>query len=242
MYHYVYEITNIISGRKYIGCRSCAVDPVEDIGYMGSSKYLKEDIDNIGLDKFTKEILSTFGSRSEAIAEEIRLHNHFDVAVNELYYNRSKQTSTKFSFSRQGVSNEALYGKEKADLIKQKFLDSRIYKKGEGHPFYGKKHSCETKKKISTANIGNKSRLGYKNSEESKKKLSSFRKNAHVSKNDYIVTDPNGTKYIVEKIGIRHWVHEKFNISIPSAFKSSIKTGKPVQKGKWKGWRVDIIG
>lgn len=43
---------------------------------------------------------------------------------------------------------------------------------GENNPFFGKKHTLETKKIISNSQIGNKKRLGKQHSLEAKKKIS----------------------------------------------------------------------
>ena len=41
MNHYVYEITNLINGKKYIWKRSCKCS-IEEDKYMGSGKLLKK--------------------------------------------------------------------------------------------------------------------------------------------------------------------------------------------------------
>ena len=41
MNHYVYEITNLVNGKKYIGKRSCSCS-IEQDKYMGSGKILKQ--------------------------------------------------------------------------------------------------------------------------------------------------------------------------------------------------------
>lgn len=41
-YHYVYEITNIYNGMRYIGARSSKVKPELDTKYMSSSRHLKK--------------------------------------------------------------------------------------------------------------------------------------------------------------------------------------------------------
>lgn len=272
MYHYTYEITNVLNDMKYIGCRSSNLSPDKDALYLGSSKYLKNDINYYGLDNFKKEILGIFPSREEALTDEIRLHNLYEVAVNPKFYNKSKQTSTRFS--RQGVkltdeeklkckphnfpsgenhwwfgkpnfksgkTHEEIFGNEKAADIRKKYIKSMIWKSGEDHAFFGKKHTEAAKEKIAKANKGNRSRTGQTNSEEANRKLSEFRKNAHISKHNYKVTDPEGNTHLVEKIGLRSWFFMKFNAKLPSALKKSVKSGEIVQRGNWKGWKVDII-
>ena len=89
MYYYTYLLTNRYTGMMYIGKRQSKVPPEEDTSYKGSSKYVpKAECD--------KTILATFSTAAEAVADEIRLHALYDVATNPLFYNRSKQTSTKF--------------------------------------------------------------------------------------------------------------------------------------------------
>jgi len=89
--HYVYKITNTkpIDERKYyIGVHSDKNSDSLSDGYMGSSKYLDEAMKDIGVEYFTKEILSTWDTREEASAEEIRLHKLIDVAGSNDYYNK----------------------------------------------------------------------------------------------------------------------------------------------------------
>ena len=153
MYHYTYAIT-YTTGKYYLGVRSCKCLPEEDTKYVGSSKYTPND------KIFAKEILGTFSTREEAIAHEIVLHEEWDVGNNDLFYNRSKQTSR--SFDTTGV--KITHTKEHRDKIK-KALTGRIRspeeclniskgKKGKSH----KPHSAEAREKMSKAAKG---RDGY---------------------------------------------------------------------------------
>ncbi len=66
-YHYVYLITNLITGQFYPGVRtSKGILPENDTKYWSSSKYLKKNIEEYGKENFTKEILSIFDTRQEA--------------------------------------------------------------------------------------------------------------------------------------------------------------------------------
>ena len=56
MNHYVYETTNLINGKKYIGKRSCKC-PIEEDKYIGSGTILKVAIKKYGKENFKKEIL-----------------------------------------------------------------------------------------------------------------------------------------------------------------------------------------
>jgi len=97
MKHYIYKITNNKPTDKrlyYIGVKSSS-DPDND-NYYGSSEYLNEAINEIGLKHFSKEILSTWDTREEANAEEVRIHCEIDVAADEEYYNMANATSTGF--------------------------------------------------------------------------------------------------------------------------------------------------
>jgi hypothetical protein len=83
---------------KYIGVRTSDKEPHLDTHYWGSSKHTPKDIEST----HKKRILKIFNTREEAIAHEIMLHNKYDVGVNPMFYNRAKQTSTKFDTS--GIS------------------------------------------------------------------------------------------------------------------------------------------
>ncbi len=143
MHHYTYEIT-YSDGKKYIGARSCKGLPELDSNYLGSSRHTpKSKILN-------KEILGIFNSRELAIADEIRLHHLHNVSINPKYYNRSKQTSTRFdttgtTFSMANTHKEkisrALTGRKRT---KQECLN---ISKGKAGASQGN-HSTITKEKI----------------------------------------------------------------------------------------------
>ena len=92
MYHYTYLIQSNTTVMRYIGVRSSDCLPQEDTKYWGSSKHLPKDIHLT----HSKIILRVFGSRGEAVEHEVLLHRLNDVAINSIFYNKAKQTSTKF--------------------------------------------------------------------------------------------------------------------------------------------------
>lgn len=88
MNHYVYEITNLVNGKKYIGKRSCKCS-IEDDKYMGSGKYLLNAISKYGKKNFIKNILKVCENEKMAFEwekfyiEEVKAYNNLN------YYNIS---------------------------------------------------------------------------------------------------------------------------------------------------------
>ena len=143
MNHYVYLIEKKSAleteQKYYIGVRSCEGFIGED-DYMGSSKYLTEDIENNGKQNYNKIILKRFANREDAYKYEIHMHKEFDVVNNPIFFNKANQTS--FGFGG-GI--------------------------GENNAWHGKEHSEDWKKQKSVAMKGNKNASGYKHTEEARK-------------------------------------------------------------------------
>ena len=129
-YNYTY-LLEYSDGRSYHGCRSCDC-PIKDDNYYGSSKHTPDEIPK-------KTILTEHLTRKDAVDEEIRYQAEYDVKNNDLYYNRSNQTSTGFDTTGTTHTPEA----------KQKLSDAN---KGKNNPRFGTKHTPETRQKMSDAN------------------------------------------------------------------------------------------
>lgn len=153
-HHYVYLLIDTLptdTRQFYIGVRSCTCNPDED-PYMGSSKSMTLQEKS----RCDKLILEEFSTREEAIAYEIYLHDKFDVAVNNRFYNNAKQTSKKFD-----TSGKTFVFTEEHKLnmsIASRLRSSDTYPKGW-------KHTEEAKKAIANSKLGNP------RSEEVKNKL-----------------------------------------------------------------------
>ena len=69
MNHYVYEITNLVNGMKYIGKRTWKCE-IENDGYMGSSDILRRAIKKYGINNFKKDIIFICNTEEEAYKKE----------------------------------------------------------------------------------------------------------------------------------------------------------------------------
>jgi hypothetical protein len=171
-YFYVYYSYEEF-GRGYIGKRECKCLPEEDVKYFGTYR-------DRTFKPTQKIILEIFASREEVMDAEIKLHNFYEVHKNPHFANKAKATSTGFYVCMEGEDNPM------------------TGMKGEKSPFYGKKLSEETKKKLSQSRknrvfteetkrkigkskIGNTYMLGKKHTEESKKLMSEKAKRKFVS-------------------------------------------------------------
>lgn len=142
MNHYVYRITNLINGKKYIGKRSCKCK-IENDKYMGSGVLIKKAISKYGLENFKKEIVAICNTDEEAYTKENEEIEKVKAWSNPMYYNMTDGGRGAGT----GESNH-WYGKTIPEEIKLKIskkLKNRYV--GELNPFYGKKHSEEIKRK-----------------------------------------------------------------------------------------------
>ena len=181
MFHYVYEITNNINGRKYIGKHS--TNDMND-GYMGSGIAIKQAIKKYGSKNFYKKIIKSFETSEEAFKFEKEIIEQLDCVNNYKYYNMSDG----------GIGGVGtLSGKtelEKVEIYNRMKNTLKGKMAGEKNPMYGKvsamkgkKHTKEAREKMSKSLKGkpfskehrkniSKSRIGMKVNEETKKKIS----------------------------------------------------------------------
>lgn len=116
-HHYVYELTCIETGIKYIGVRTSNCEPQND-AYMSSSKTIRRLIKE-GF-SFSKTILSQWSSHLEAANEESRLHVLYDVQNNPNFYNLlNAPFNSKHGTALRGRSYKDIHGEEKAKILKK---------------------------------------------------------------------------------------------------------------------------
>jgi hypothetical protein len=150
MKHYVYRISNVTNNRHYYGARS-ASNPAKDIGvtYFSSStdkKFVQDQ--KINPQNYKYKVVSIYLTRKEAIAKEVRLHTYFNVGVSIHFYNKAKQTSTKFdttgispviSDSQKAAISKAHKGKVLSTTTRSKISQNHHDVSGENNPMFGSK-------------------------------------------------------------------------------------------------------
>lgn len=169
MYYIIYQTTNIINGKKYIGKH--VTNDLND-GYLGSGIVLNRAILKYGRESFTREILFFLESEDELNAKEQEIITA-DIVLSEDYYNVAyggsggtivlkpehplyDSTCKKISESLKTISNK------KSEITKK---NHQLKKVG----MYGKKQSEKQKEAARKSATGR-----TKNAEEIDKQLQSY--------------------------------------------------------------------
>jgi hypothetical protein len=180
MYYTIYKISNKINGKIYIG--SHKTKNLDD-GYMGSGKYLKHAQEKYGMENFKKEILFVYDNPEEMYAKEAELvneefiseENTYNIKVGGFggfdYINSVMSDEERFKISSLGGLTRHISEEEMSRRISEGIMDSdkkfngtlSVSQKYPKSPFYGKRHSDSTKKKIGMS-VSNK-QMKEKNSQ-----------------------------------------------------------------------------
>lgn len=179
MYYLVYKTTNLINGKYYIGCHQTSN---KTDTYIGSGTLLKRAIKKYGKENFKKEIIFEASSPEEMFSKEKSL-----VHIGPDTYNLKSggeggwdhlNTPDKINQRRKSLSD---WGKIGIRTIQRKYKDdskfaeqfrenarkaaifARIACIGRQGTFRNKRHTEETKQKMSQAKIGKN--LNEKNSQ-----------------------------------------------------------------------------
>ena len=98
---FVYEITNVDSGKKYIGKKLFKFSRSKQVkgkkkrfkidsdwkDYYGSNNELKEDVDSLGADKFKRVVLKLCKTKGDCNYWEAKYQFDYRVLESDLYYN-----------------------------------------------------------------------------------------------------------------------------------------------------------
>lgn len=134
----IYKTTNLVNGKQYIGR-----DSHNNPNYLGSGTLLKKAIKKYGKENFKKEILESCETNDELVMREEYWLNYYDAGNNPLFYNLHNK-----SIGCGAGEQHPFYGK-----------------RGNSHPNFGRKHSKETRNKMSLG------QTGKIRSEETRKKM-----------------------------------------------------------------------
>ncbi len=175
MYYGIYKITNLLNGKMYIGRHK--TDNLDD-GYMGSGKLIIKAVKKYGKKNFRKEWLM--------FCEDEEEMNYMErVFVDQTWIDRSDTYNLNLGGDYQTMSDttkekisRAATGRKHSDESKQKMSNA---KKGMIPWIAGRKHTEESLKKMSESHKGNTAHLGHHHSKEAKKKMSEGHKGKIIS-------------------------------------------------------------
>ena len=186
MFYIVYKITNTVNGKIYIGVHK--TDNLND-DYMGSGKLLQGAQEKYGIENFTREYLQIFDNAEDMFKMESELVNEEFVARDDTYnlalggYGSWYHVNSDEEF-RKSKNRRAYAAMKRTMLIKygvdnpsqipeirirkserMKYLHSQKSFGWTGLEFLGKKHSAETKSKMSETFKRIEHQSGSKNSQ-----------------------------------------------------------------------------
>ena len=175
MYFILYQITNKITRAFYIGVHKTS--NLND-GYMGSGKLIRRAIKKYGKDNFTKQIIEHFNSEEEMLKRESEIVTKQFIKQNNVY-----NLMPGGGYGDKEKNGLTFEGHNHSETSKQKIREKSI----------NRKHSIETRIKISINNFSKKDpdrhreivkRAGSKNkTEEHRKKISESIKRITLDKN-----------------------------------------------------------
>lgn len=133
MNHYVYEITNLVNGKKYIGKRSYK-STIEEDKYMGSGILISKAIKKYGKENFRKDILEICDSEELAFERERYWIKHYNAVESREFYNI--KDGGEGNTREDALRNLA---KLTPEQIKERSRKLSIANKGKNNSMYGVK-------------------------------------------------------------------------------------------------------
>lgn len=212
MFGYIYETTNLINGKKYIGKRKSKT--FLGNGYLGSGTHLHNAIKKYGKENFSVRMLEEipdFNNNEEGLKflsdrESYYISNSsFDATKSDNYYNVSYgHESSGWNYNHSGINNP-MYGKTHTTNVKSKLSKLCVER------FTGSQRSIATKIKMSEsakkvwANRTKDERLKYS------ERMSQLNKQKIIKDKNYIfgnvsqkeLNSRNHKRYIVKIIDLK---------------------------------------
>lgn len=146
---FIYLTTCLLTNKIYVGKHEFSKDRWRNSSYLGSGKYFKRALRKYGRENFKREILKVCFNINQLNGYETYYIIKFQATDRKIGYNISKGG----------------YGFRSGEL-------NPCYGDGTKNPFYGKKHTEETKKKMSVAHQKPSKLKGVKLSIETRRKMS----------------------------------------------------------------------
>lgn len=138
-YGVIYKITNKINGHYYIG--QTIRKGISFLNYYGSGNIIRNALNKYGKENFIKEILDFAKTKKDLNEKE-----KFWISYLKPIYNISKGgNGGNLGEEVNKKISKSLKGKKFPDKIKHLFS---IKYKGKNNPFYGRKHTPETREKM----------------------------------------------------------------------------------------------
>ena len=195
MYGYIYETTNLVNGKKYIGKH---VSKSFDKNYYGSGRTFRKDFNKLGKSKFKVRVLEKCNTVDELNIKETYYIKLFDAVKSYKYYNNSYGGESEGwegvnkAIRDTGVTPSKFKGKHHSENSKKKISESLL---GRPSPRKGSKISENQRQAIIESN---KRRKGIKFSEQAKRNMSEGCKGRKMStsQKDSIRKKMSGRKHI----------------------------------------------
>lgn len=230
---YIYKTTNIVNGKIYIGKSKSLVE--ESQLYLGSGTLINYAIKKYGITNFTKEIVE---DKIETIDKLNERETYWIITLNStnrnVGYNVTLGGDGGDTISKNPNRKEICKNIQKSNKKTWSSLEMRKIRseslKGNHNPFFRKKHSEETKRKISEKRKGqivnedvktrisntlkkmyDSGKLTKTVSEEQRKNHSNWMKQNQPTKQDWVREKIRNTVKGAGNPSAKHWIFENEN-------------------------------
>jgi group I intron endonuclease len=226
---HIYKITNQVNGKSYIGYSDHVESRWNDHKTGKGSKLVYQAIKKYGIEHVTFEILAEDSVASEDMY--IQLHNTMQPNGYNLTPGGGLPPNHK------GKTYEQIYGKDAAELQKQKRLHTKIANNRLGGV---RKHSDDIKKQIRESVIIAHANRDCSHSEDTKNKISQANKGRLAGANNpkaknWILIDPSGKNHYARG-NLRNTCKE-LGLSYATMHKAYAENRIP-NRGSAAGWQI----